>query len=630
MAKILFIIPDEDLLTFARETLKPSYPDIEVVAVIDQEGAERIAESVKIVQERIAQGLEVVAARAVIASAIRQAGLNIAVVEIPRTSFDIIRTLDEMKLHEKKCAFISYSEKIWGIEFFTEALGANIRQYTVSYKDDFDKEIMAACTDGAEVILGGFTVVKAAKRLNIPCALIKIGKESLLQAAREAKQIQEALEIEAAKRGVFGTILDYSYEGIVTIDKDQTITAFNPFVQKITNIDKGSAIGHSVDKIFPQLQLGKVMETGTDDLHRIISVGSARIMCNKVPIIVNGKPYGAVATLQDIGKIQEMEAKIRRQIYARGHIAKFHFEDIVGQSPCMLQAIETAKDFTVTNSSILISGETGTGKEIFAQSIHNASKRSRYPFVAINCAALPAQILESELFGYVGGAFTGANKEGKPGLFEVAHMGTIFLDEIAEMDYINQGRLLRFLQERTVVRLGSHNVIPIDVRIIAATNKDLELLVRENKFRDDLYFRLNVLNLELPPLKTRKADIRLYAQEFLKEFSAELGRSFRLTHDALQLLEESPWPGNVREFKNVMERIAATSKSDVVNRTTLLSMLKPKNVNPSSQSPKEARLIQEIIKALAASNGNYTAAAKILGISRTTLWRRMQKFQIAY
>ncbi len=623
MAKILFIIPDEDLLPFASKTLKFIYPDVEVVAAIAEEG-------VKIVRNRISQGLEVVAARSVTASAIRQAGLNVAVVEIPRTSFDIIRTIDDAKLHGKKIAFISYSEKIWGIELFNEALGVNIRQYTVSFKEDYEKEILAACSDGAEVILGGFTVVKTAQRHQIPCALISIGRESLLQAAREATQIQKALEIEAAKLGIFGTVLDYSYEGIVTIDQEYFITAFNPLAQKLTKINKIEALGQPIQKILPQLYLEKVVDKGKDDLHSIISVGNVKIMCNKVPIIVNDKPYGAVATFQDIGKIQEMEAKIRHQIYARGHIAKFNFTDIIGKSSCMIKAVEIAKDFAVTNSSILILGETGTGKEIFAQSIHNASKRSKGPFVAINCAALPAQILESELFGYVGGAFTGANKEGKLGLFEVAHGGTIFLDEIAEMDYVNQGRLLRFLQEKTVVRLGSHKVIPIDVRIIAATNKDLEMLVCENKFRDDLYFRLNVLNLELPSLKERKADIGLYAEEFFKKFSADLGRNFKLTSDAIHVLEEYSWPGNIREFKNIMERITATTKTDIIDSTALIGMFKAKKALLPSRSPKEVRLIQEIKKALETANGNYTAAAEILGINRTTLWRRMQKFQLEY
>nr|WP_173812726.1 sigma 54-interacting transcriptional regulator [Dendrosporobacter quercicolus]NSL47843.1 sigma 54-interacting transcriptional regulator [Dendrosporobacter quercicolus DSM 1736]SDM70173.1 PAS domain S-box-containing protein [Dendrosporobacter quercicolus] len=621
MSKILFILPDEELLQYARETLTTVFPDVEVVTAIAGEGA-------AIVRKHLRRGLEVVAARTVTAAAIRQAGLDVAVVEIPRTSFDILRAIDKANLKGKRLAFISYSEKIWGIELFSEALGVTIQQYTVSYKTDYEAEILAACAAGAEVILGGFTVVKTAERHNIPNALIRVGKESLLQAASEAKHIQETLEFEAAKRDIFNTILDYSYEGIITIDQNYQITTFNPLAQKYTGIDKAAAIGRPVSAILPQLNLEKVVETGADDLHSIIEVGKVKIMCNKVPIIVNKKPYGAVATLQETGKIQEMEAKIRRQIYARGHIAKFYFKDIIGQSPVIVKAIEIARDFAATDYSLLVLGETGTGKEVFAQSIHNASKRAQGPFVAINCAALPAQLLESELFGYVGGAFTGANKEGKPGLFEVAHGGTILLDEIAEMDYVNQGRLLRVLQEKTVVRLGSHKVIPIDVRVIAATNKDLELLIRENKFRDDLYYRLNVLNLELPPLRSRKPDIRLYAEAFCRETAVHSGVTPKFSSDALRILERHSWPGNIRELKNIVERTIATAKTVTITSDLLQKIFPQQKTAPLGFSPKEQRMISEIRETLKTARGNYTAAARLLGVNRSTLWRRIKKYRI--
>ena len=620
MSKILLIIPDETLLPFAQTVLAANYPDIEVAAAVGQEG-------VKLVQDRISRGLEVVAARSMTAAALRQAGLNIAVVEIPRTSFDIIRALDKTKSQGKRVAFISYSEKIWGIELLTDSIGINFRQYTVSYKRDFAKEILLACADGAEIILGGFTVVQTARRLNVPCALIEIGQESLLQAAREAGQILDALEADAAKRGFFGTVLDYANEGIVTIDRDGMITGFNPVAQKLTRIQAETALARSIDKILPQLRLSQIIHSGKEELHHIVEIGAEKIICNKVPIIVNQKVFGAVATFKEISEIQKMEAAIRKKIYSRGHVAQASFASIIGRSAAIQAAIETAKDFANTNSNVLIWGETGTGKEIFAQSIHNASQRARGPFVAINCAALPAQILESELFGYVGGAFTGANKEGKPGLFEVAHGGTIFLDEIAEMDYVNQSRLLRFLQEKTVVRLGSYNVLPIDVRVIAATNKDLHDLVLENKFRADLYFRLNVLNLELPPLRARKEDIRLFAETFLDDLTQPVHKKFRFAADAIQFLAHYAWPGNIRECRNLMERISATCKTEVVTGDFLSTLINKKTLMPVS-SLKESLLIQQTRNALAACQGNCQLAAELLGINRTTLWRRMKKYQL--
>lgn len=620
---ILFLVSDEAMVTYTREVLAPDYPDIELEMAFN-------TKAVELLPNRIAQGIKVVAARAGTALAIKQARLNIAVVEIPITSFDIVRAIRDANLCQKKLAIVTYSTTVLGIDSLDEFFGISIRQYTLSYGQSFEKAVLQAFQDGAEVILGGARVIAAANKQGIPCSLIKVGKESLLQAAREAKLIQQALEIEAAKRGFFSTILDYAYDGIVTIDKDHRITAFNPAAQKLIKVNRMKVLGQPVENALPQLHLERVSDKKKEDIHRIIDLNGTRLMCNKVPIIVNGKSFGAVATFQDIGKIQQMEAIIRQEVYARGHIAQFHFDDIIGKSVEITTALKTAKDFAATNFNILILGETGTGKEVFAQSIHNESKRSGGPFVAINCAALPAPILESELFGYVGGAFTGASKEGKPGLFEVAHRGTIFLDEIGEMDYVNQGRLLRVLQEKTVVRLGSHKVLPVDVRVIAATNKDLDVLISENKFRDDLYYRLNVLCLDLPPLRIRQKDIQLYTEEFLQEFAVESGRNYRLTRDAVQFLAEYPWPGNIRELRNLMQRIAATIKTDLITGTELTRLFKQKKANLPYRATKEDRLTKEIKAALEETKGNCSAAAKLLGIHRMTLHRRMQKLQIEY
>lgn len=622
MFKILFLIPDKDLIPYAKEILAPNYPNIKVILVNPRT-------AVSLVQKHVARGTEIVAARPVTATVIRQANLGVNVVNIPITSFDIIRAITEAKMQGKKIAVVAHAAMVLGIDFLAEELGVNIERYVTKCGQNYEEPILEAVNNGAEVILGGVLAVTASKRHNIPCSLLKIGSESILQAAQEAVQIQTALENESAKRGFLNTILDYTNQGIITVDKNHKITAFNPVAQKLTKINKTNALGHSIKQILPQFVLNQTAVKKENTPHSIVEVNGNKVMYNSVPIIINNKSFGAVITIHEIQGIQQMEAMIRKEIYARGHVAKFHFENIIGQSPAIIKTIETAKDFSATNSSVLILGETGTGKEVFAQSIHNESSRAKGPFVAINCASLPAQLLESELFGYVGGAFTGANKEGKPGLFEVAHGGTIFLDELAEMDYVNQGRLLRVLQEKSVVRLGSYKVIPVDVRIIAATNKNLEDLVMEHKFRDDLYYRLNVLRLELPPLRARKQDIRLYTETFLEEFAANTGKPFKLTHDALQLLAKYPWPGNIRECRNLIERITATAKSSIINGSLLSGMLKQKQPIPS-RTPKEKRLIEEIIKALNDAHGNYTVAAEILGINRTTLYRRMQRFDIEY
>ncbi|MHC1759103.1 MAG: sigma-54 interaction domain-containing protein [Negativicutes bacterium] len=292
------------------------------------------------------------------------------------------------------------------------------------------------------------------------------------------------------------------------------------------------------------------------------------------------------------------------------------------------RVVDIAKDYARTESNILITGETGTGKEVFAQSIHNHSQRKKGPFVAVNCAALPSQLLESELFGYVKGAFTGANKEGKPGLFEVAHGGTIFLDEISELDYVNQGRLLRVLQEKTVVRLGSDKVVPVDVRIIAATNKDLGLEVAEKKFRDDLFYRLNVLKLILPPLRERVIDIKDYAMNFLERYLPADRQSMTFRPGALRVLEKFDWPGNIRQLQNTIQRAAVLCKEPFINEATIAHCLDVPDKRPNLQSGLTQE-IEAIRQALVKAKGKQTEAAKALGINRSTLWRKMQRLGIS-
>lgn len=396
--------------------------------------------------------------------------------------------------------------------------------------------------------------------------------------------------------------------------------------QQTFGVSAEKAIGQNIGSIWHGFEVSELIRTGQEELNKIVQVKNLNVICNKVPIVVNGQLNGVLITFQDITKIQQAEAHIRKEIYNKGHVAQNTFADILGPSGGITRAITLAKEFAATKSNILIVGETGTGKEIFAQSIHNHSPCGAGPFVAVNCAALPAQILESELFGYVGGAFTGANKEGKPGLFELAHGGTIFLDEIAEMDYTNQSRLLRVLQEKSIMRLGSDRVILVDVRVIAATNKDLRELVRTKRFREDLFFRLNVLKLELPPLRERTRDIRLMAEAFLSKHAAS-GRKLWINAPAMKKLESYHWPGNVRELQNTIERLIASCRTETVHAADVAAVLEKWHEYPVKTTFYDEQ-IREINDALTKAKGVKSMAAKLLGIDRTTLWRRMRRLKM--
>jgi len=286
---------------------------------------------------------------------------------------------------------------------------------------------------------------------------------------------------------------------------------------------------------------------------------------------------GAVVTFQSVNRVQELENRIRRKIFLKGHTSKYRFRDILGASPSLKQAIRMAEKYSRVDANVLITGETGTGKELFAHSIHAESPRAEGPFVAVNCAALPEPLLESELFGYAEGAFTGAMRGGKVGLFELAHRGTIFLDEIGELPLSFQAKLLRVLQEREIMRVGDDRVIPVDVRVIAATNLNLQRLTEEGKFRRDLLFRLDVLRVDVPPLRERREDIFFLLRYYLDIFAQKFAKGRVLLDPSIEeYLCGYSWPGNVRELVNLCERIAALYEGTPITREEMEGLMKIK------------------------------------------------------
>lgn len=334
--------------------------------------------------------------------------------------------------------------------------------------------------------------------------------------------------------------------------------------------------------------------------------------------------------LQEAERIQNLERKYRL-FQSLGLTAKNKFEDIVGTSPIMKQVIELAKIYAKSELNILIEGETGTGKEIFAQSIHNESTRKNGPFVAINCATLPESLLESELMGYEEGAFTGAKRGGKMGLFERAHKGSIFLDEINQIPFHLQSKLLRVIQEKEVLRLGGEKIIPVDVRIITATNEDIIEKIKNGTFRNDLYYRINVLNLKLPPLRKRKEDIQDLIEHFIANFLDSDLDKVSIPQKLYKFILDYNWPGNIRELQNFVERHAILSKS--IGDVTDLHMyqdftINENNIKSEPQNPDiikvrintldnmTSQLISEVVNRC---DGNKTRAALLLDISRVTI-----------
>lgn len=416
---------------------------------------------------------------------------------------------------------------------------------------------------------------------------------------------------------------------------------FNRTAEQLSGWKAEKALGRYITDVIPKAHCQHLLNTAQPEIGEFLEIGNSKVVANRVPIVVDKKIEGVVTTFQQIERLQKLESKVRRQLAERGLAAKYNFNDILGNSPSLQNAVDLAKEYASVDSTILIYGQTGTGKEVFAHAIHNLSKRKNEPFVAINCAALPESLLESELFGYVEGAFTGARKGGKIGVFEMAHGGTLFLDEVGEMSPMLQARLLRVIEQGEVMRLGDSSIVPVNVRLIAATHRDLRQMIEKNEFRDDLYYRLNVLSLKIPPLKDRGRDIIVIARKFLDDFCHRRGKlTGKFSPDAENVLLLYNWPGNIRELRNSMERLAMRpwkNNIDSIDVSNALLLEEPvstdfvkykkaesvydQNMLDQKVSSLEKQVIKRILEEC---NGNRAEASKRLGISRTTLWRKLQ------
>lgn len=341
-------------------------------------------------------------------------------------------------------------------------------------------------------------------------------------------------------------------DGIIGINSEGKVSIYNEGAENIIGYKKHEVVGGYGLHILPDIPFKHVLESLEPVKEKLIKINGYHVVASVDPIIHSNKLYGAVAIVKKFSDTEKKQHKLREQFIGKGHKAKYSFEDILGESEEIKKCKDIAKRMAKSDSSILITGESGTGKELFAQAIHNNSRRKSYQFVAVNCGALPESLLESELFGYEEGAFTGARKGGKLGLFELAHNGTLFLDEIGEMPLNLQMRLLRVLQEREVMRIGGDRLIKVDIRLIGATNRNLKEMVKKGEFREDLYYRLRVLPLNVPTLRGRKEDILLLINNMKKQFNSD----FILTTEAREVLIEHSWKGNVRELKNYVEYLA--------------------------------------------------------------------------
>ena len=555
---------------------------------------------------------------------------DIPVVEVVVGAYDILRAMCPHR--GKKLAVIGAENVVSGARTLADLIGINALNFEATPEHEIERMIDIAVKERCDMIIGDSVAWRVACRRGIPCEMVRSGKEAVGDAIKHALELCNAIDQEREKTQRIGALVEHLEEGILLLNDKREITMMNRRAEHMFKTTRTLWIGKSFDHL-PAILSGTRMEQKEENVqYRLLYTKDAVIAAKYIQINKKKPNSEQLVACEDITRIQALEEEIRRTITKRGHVAKHVFSDIMGVSASIRSAIRLAEQYAPVDSTVLLYGESGTGKELFAQAIHNESLRKSGPFIAVNCATFPGSLLESTLFGYESGAFTGAKKDGSKGLFELAHHGTLFLDEIAEMDLPTQAKLLRVLQEREVMRVGGQTIIPIDVRVLASCNQRLLHLVQEGRFRADLYYRLSVLSLELPPLYRRKQDIPLLLKLFMNRYAVKYGKPVvTLAPDVVKKLIDYRWPGNIRQLENVVQRIILTANSDLT-ADTLNTYLEELPRSEEEQAPQYAPpdgSIKDILRhavrhTLAEENFNKTNPAKRLGITRATLNRYLE------
>ncbi|NHM31970.1 sigma-54-dependent Fis family transcriptional regulator [Neobacillus terrae] len=463
---------------------------------------------------------------------------------------------------------------------------------------------------------------------------------------RDTSEIERmASELQTVKglKKSLETALENAYDGILMADENGRIRMVNPPLMDLFSLQEANVLNKPVEKVLPELQLSRVYKSESAEISDFMEINGIKYIVHRIPILEGGKVIGALGKVmfRQLNEVSEMFKRLQRaeskanfyqQQYSKAETAKYTWDQIWSVNPYMEKLKSSAAKAAKGRSTVLIRGESGTGKELFAHALHNSSARSSGKFVIVNCAAIPEELLESEFFGYEEGAFTGARQKGKLGKFDLANGGTLFLDEIGDMSVTLQAKLLRVLQEREFYRVGGTKKVHVDVRIVAATNRDLEKMVADGTFREDLYYRLNVISLNVPPLRERREDIPFLIQKLIEELNKMLGTAITgIEDEAKSSLFHYCWPGNVRELKNILERGMTFAEHGKIQMEDLpdylLKTLSEKKPALAISLVENAEL-EAIRNALDEMKGNKAKAARMLGISRSGLYEKIKKYQL--
>ena len=578
--------------------------------------------------------------------------VDIPVVMIEVRGFDLLQALASARALAQahgtpRIGLVSFDHPSPHLARFDALFGADIAQFSYHGPEDAQACVRALQAAGVGAVVAPGLVADLAERAGIPSVLL-YSDGAVLQALHDAVLLARHRHAERTRHQRLETVLGQLQDGVVAVDPQGCIQALNPTMAALLGAPVGQLHGRPLDEVAPALAWDQVLEP--EGSEEVVQLAMRTLVVRRAPIVENGQLTGALLVCRDPATIQRADRHLRANRSLRGAGVRWRIEDYAGESEAAQRVRRLARQFAASDATVLIQGDSGTGKELLAQGMHRASRRAAQPFLAVNCAALSESLLESELFGYDEGAFTGARRGGKTGLIEAAHTGTLFLDEIGDMPLALQSRLLRVLQEREVLRVGSTMPVPVDLRIVAATHADLAALVESGGFRRDLFYRLAVLRLTMPSLHERgSADVQALARAML----ARRLRTLSLQSEAealepllaalLELAAGHRWPGNARELDNWMERLLAC-RQDLCDGAGRVDPARLRELFPECGLPgpglaqalpaqerqlqlREARRDadrQRVREVLEQVRGDQRSACEILGISRATLWRRLR------
>ena len=553
-------------------------------------------------------------------------------IEIAHDFHGVYRILQEAKNKSQKIAAIGFPQFCRALRHYQSMTNDEFKICQVYNHHDIENVIKNLSENDYHMVIGGLTVAEMAKKYNLNVIEGDADNNSIEQAINEAHGLLKYINRENLKLVMSHAALNQSREGIMCVDQLGEIIHINAIGMTLFQCQVGDKLFKK--EVFKDIYASMINESNVKE--QAIEINGTLVSLSVRHFSNRHNSYAVITGLSQESTLWQQTTS--KKSHLRGYATSYSFDNIIAQSPIMHQVIQKARLCAQHELPVHILGDTGTGKELFAQSIHHVSARSHGPFVALNCAAIPESLLESELFGYAEGAFTNARKGGKPGVFEMATNGTVFIDEISEAPLSVQVKLLRVLQEKQFSRLGGDTLLSADFRLITASNKDLGQLVASGEFRQDLYYRINILELQLPSLRERPEDIMVLIHHLLQQQNKHL----TFTADAVNCLQNYDWPGNIRELQAVIYRLIVLLDGNTVNKEVLqqISHLSPvchqsvSLVSDHTLVADESDLLKKQEKQLIASviektDGDRTRASAILGISPTTLWRKLKQHNIS-